>query len=306
MSKTQGPKRPSKAQLFDLEHTLKEGPVPLEKVLRGLFPEASWSVIRGAIQTGKVSVNDDPVRETRFLVRSKAQIRVRMTTPKKRAYPKVVVVHVDPQLVVVAKPAGLASVPDDQRRNGTLIQRVAAQLRGEKGREGVLGVVQRLDLETSGLIVFARTLEARAGLKAQFQKREVSRSYLALVAGRARSTTIRSNLEERSDGKRGSAAHGKFACTHVKFEEALNGASLVRCELETGRTHQIRIHLSEAGHPLLGDRRYARRRIQTPPAPRVMLHAATLGFVHPTSGESLRFEEDWPEDFQRIYQTLRR
>lgn len=292
--------------LFDTEHTLAEGPIPLEKVLRGLFPDASWSVIRRAIQTGKVSVDEAPVSALRLPVPSGAVVCVRMATPKKRGQPKVKLVYTDPQLVVVLKPAGLASVPDEQRRNGTLIQQVAAQLRGDKGREGVLGVVQRLDLETSGLMVFARTLEARTRLKEQFQAREVSRSYLALVAGRAKPATIRSYLEERADGKRGSASKGKFACTHVEVEEVLQEATLVRCRLETGRTHQIRIHLSEAGHPLLGDRRYGRRRIPTPEAPRVMLHAQTLGFVHPTSGESLRFEEPWPEDFQRVYVRLRK
>ncbi len=139
---------------------------------------------------------------------------------------------------------------------------------GHRGGRPPLGVVQRLDVETSGLLVFARSREAYASLKGQLARHRVERTYLAIVAGRAQPRTYRSHLAEGGDGRRGSTRdrkRGKRAVTHVEVVERLAEATLVSCRLETGRTHQIRIHLSEAGHPVLGDRRYARRRIAMPP-----------------------------------------
>jgi 23S rRNA pseudouridine1911/1915/1917 synthase len=210
---------------------------------------------------------------------------------------------------VVRKPAGIVSVPDDHWRRGTLAQQVQARLPRRGRRSGPLGVVQRLDRDTSGLLVFARTREARLALKELLQRRALSRHYLGLVAGKAVRATYRSHLTEHPNGKRGSTEKkhvGQFACTHVEVVERLAGATLIRCELETGRTHQIRIHLSEAGHPVLGDRRYARRGIPCPPAPRVMLHAASLSFEHPSTGQPLRFEEPMPADMVAVIDELRR
>ena len=213
--------------------------------------------------------------------------------------------------MVVRKPPGIASVPDDNWRRNALSQILAEKLRrGRTGKRQIpLGVVQRLDVDTTGLLVFTRSPEAHEPLKTQFKRRQVKRSYLAIVSGAATDRTYRSYLLEHKNGKRSSTKHrhlGKYAETHVEVIERLAGASLVRCRLETGRTHQIRIHLSEAGHPLLGDARYARRAVTTPPAPRVMLHAGELGFVHPVEEEELFFEEPMPEDMETVLGRLRR
>lgn len=209
--------------------------------------------------------------------------------------------HVDAHVVVVRKPAGIASVPfpgdPATAREWTLVDLLARRLGGRAVR-----VVQRLDRETSGVLVFARTREAEERLRHQFRQHRVQRLYLALAHGAVRAATIRSLLaEDRGDGRRGSthnARLGRLAITHVTPLAALRGATVVRCRLETGRTHQIRIHLAERGHPLVGERVYGgmppAARI---PAPRLMLHAALLGFVHPAREEPLCFLDPPPAAF---------
>jgi 23S rRNA pseudouridine1911/1915/1917 synthase len=173
-------------------------------------------------------------------------------------------------------------------------------------------IVHRLDKGTSGLLVFARTWLAKDGLASQFKQHTPEREYVALIHGSINSCTITSHLlQDRGDGIRGSrerspnhklrrSGKGQRAVTHVELLETAGGVSKVSCRLETGRTNQIRIHLSELGHPLLGERTYMRGfagpRIK---APRLMLHAARLGFVHPATGRPLAFEQPPPADFER-------
>ena len=202
--------------------------------------------------------------------------------------------------------------------------------RGERGGRPSLGVVHRLDKETSGVMVFTRTWLAKQSLTQQFRVHTVHRRYLAIAHGAVRKRTFRSHLlADRGDGLRGSArgkvtaspskarlgqhqgrgagAGGQLAITHVEPVEALEGATLVACELETGRTHQIRVHLSEAGHPVVGERVYIRGFQGEPiPAPRLMLHAAELGFVHPSTNAEVRFERPPPADFEETLARLRR
>jgi 23S rRNA pseudouridine1911/1915/1917 synthase len=177
-------------------------------------------------------------------------------------------------------------------------------------------VVHRLDRETSGLVVFTRTWLAKQRLAAQFRKHTVQRKYLAIAHGEVPSRTIRSFLvEDRGDGLRGSVrgarrhttrADAREAVTHIESIEPLDGATLIACRLETGRTHQIRIHMSESGHPLVGERVYIRGWAGKPiPAPRLMLHAAQLGFVHPATERPMSWNEDMPEDMREVWIRLR-
>ena len=292
-----------KPSLSDGEHTVRDGPAKLDRAVRSHWEGASWNQVRNAIRSGKVSVDGVVVRDETHAVDSGAVIALTMAAPRHPPAPKLddAFVFVDEHVVVVRKPHVIASVPDARHRRGTLVQLVARHLK----QRGELGVVQRLDIGTSGLIVFGRHDEATLGLKEQFRAREVERDYLAIAAGRVKATTIRSYLTEHKDGKRSSTRHkhlGKYACTHVAVEKHLAGATIIRCRLDTGRTHQIRIHLSEAGHPLLGDKRYARRHIDTPPAPRLMLHAATLAFVHPVEQTKMRYSEPMPQDMMATAQ----
>ncbi len=165
--------------------------------------------------------------------------------------------------------------------------------------------MHRLDKETSGLVVFTRTWLAKKSLSAQFRAHTTFRRYVAIVHGHIESRTFRTQfVDNRGDGLRGSRKgggrpqEGQVAITHVEALEEMLDTTLVACRLETGRTHQIRIHLSEAGHPVVGERVYVRG-FAAPliPAPRLMLHARELGFVHPATGEQVHWERDPPEDF---------
>jgi 23S rRNA pseudouridine1911/1915/1917 synthase len=174
--------------------------------------------------------------------------------------------------------------------------------------------VHRIDRETSGLMVFARTVDAERLLGIQFRKHELHRVYLAVAMGSVREQSFESNLiEDRGDGRRGSTKNpklGKHAVTHVRPLEKLEGYTVVECRLETGRTHQIRIHLSESGHPLCGDKVYrgpfpGKPIADESGAPRVALHAAELGFEHPITGEPMRFVMPLPADLSVLIDRLR-
>jgi 23S rRNA pseudouridine1911/1915/1917 synthase len=240
-------------------------------------------------------------------VREGSSVEVRMNAPRPRPsrLDPDTIVHLDAHVVVVRKPAGLATVPYQDEEPDNLEQRVRDHLTRGSGRGGVapLGVVHRIDKETSGLLVFTRTWLAKQSLSAQFRAHTVHRRYLAIARGKVASRRIESRLvADRSDGFRGSTrlpGIGQLAVTHVEALRTFAEATLVSCRLETGRTHQIRIHLSESGHPLLGERVYVRGRPEDDlPAPRLMLHAAELGFVHPATGLDLRFEAEVPADME--------
>ena len=306
--------------LRDSRHLLPAGarPRPLDRVLRELLPGTSWKAVRRLIQTGKVRVNGETVLEPTQSFGGGVTIGIHPAAPSIRravALKRDALIHVDPQVVVVNKPPGISTVPYEDEKD-TLDRQVRALLgRGPRaGRTGsALGIVQRLDKNTSGLIVLCRTRMAKEALQQQFRARTVHRRYLALVHGRCRSQTISSRLvSDRGDGLRGSTKNrllGREAVTHLRVLERFESATLVECKLETGRTHQIRIHLAEAGHPLVGERVYVRDfegDVAAASAPRQMLHAAELGFLHPVTGATLSFEEPPPEDMQRMIARVRR
>lgn len=302
----------------------------LDATVRALFG-LSWGQARDAIASGKVAVDGARGLEPTARVRAGATVALdprarKPSTPG--ALPREAVVYLDAHVIVVRKPAGVSTVPYEgpdatSVERHTLDEQVRtflSRLRdAPRGGPAALGVVHRIDKETSGLVVFTRTWLAKKGLAAQFRAHTVHRRYLAIAHGRVPKTTFRTHLvDNRGDGLRGSrelgrrANHpGQLAVTHVEPLEALSEggveATLVACTLETGRTHQIRIHLSEAGHPLLGERVYVRR-YPGPllPAPRLMLHAAELGFVHPATNRPMRWEEEPPEDFRAVLARLRR
>jgi len=286
------------------------GGQPLDRLLRERHEGSSWAEVRRLIETGKVSVNGQVQRETAARVAGGAQIELRMAAARHREGPRLpqgAIVHVDPHVVVVKKPAGISTVPYDENETGTLDELVRAEL-GRK--EAPLGIVHRIDKETSGLVLFARNLAAKLDLKNQFRVHSVRRRYRAIVHGSIQDRTIASRLvQDRGDGRRGSTNNpilGRESITHVFFREALAGATLIECRLETGRTHQIRIHLSEAGHPLVGERVYAKHNPHpTLAAPRLMLHALQLGFRHPATNLELDFEEPLPSDFLEVLARLR-
>ena len=229
------------------------------------------------------------------------------------------IVFEDEHLIVIDKPAGLVVHPAAGNLDGTLVNALLHHCAGQlSGIGGVArpGIVHRIDKDTSGLLVVAKCDAAHEGLARQFADHSIERAYLAITAGTPspRAGTVRGNIG-RSDSNRKKMAlvgegRGKHAVTHYKVLEALGDAALVECRLETGRTHQVRVHLASIGHALLGDPVYGRTPSRLRPTlqkldfHRQALHAAVLGFIHPTLGTALRFESPVPSDMRELLREL--
>ena len=287
-------------------------PLPIDRFLRQRLSGISWNRTRRLISTGKVIINGKVVRDTSDPVRGGDEVQYNPNAQNKpmSIQPKVALLYIDSQIVVADKPAGISSVPFDKHERGTLIDLVRQSLHSpEHGRGLTVHVVHRIDKETSGIVVFARTQSAFKTLKQLFRVHDIDRRYLAIVEGRLGNRTFSSRLvADRGDGRRGSTTSprlGRIATTHVRPLEYLNSTTLVECRLETGRTHQIRIQLAEAGHPLLGERVYSKTEATLVTVPRIMLHAAHLAFRHPLTGLPQVHSSDVPEDMRAIIQTLR-
>jgi 23S rRNA pseudouridine1911/1915/1917 synthase len=315
--------------LNTLEITPELAGVTLAAILRKRFPECSWSAVRHLVAARRVRVNSDLCLDPARRLKAGDIVEfLQQSLPKLQAHDDIVIRHLDRHLVVVEKPAGIPTVRHPAERDWparrkalvpTLDDLVIGQIRKEKraplkGKPGRFRIVHRLDKETSGLVVFARTVEAERGLGKQFKEHTVIRRYLAIVQGHITSRRIASRLvRDRGDRRRGSTTLpglGKEAITHVEVVEQLPGYTLLSCRLETGRTHQIRIHLSELGHPVCGDKVY-RRRPNEPPladasgAPRLALHATELGFRHPVTDEAMHWSMPLPPDLQNFLERLR-
>ena len=276
-----------------------------------------WSVAKRQIATGKVFV--DGARATAVDLRLAAgqQVELRAGAPRPRdPMREGVLVHDDAHVVVLDKPSGVNSVPYEDRETGTAMDLVRGAWRrqGKPATQIALHVVHRIDRATSGLLMFARTKQAELGLAAQLRAHTVTRSYLCVAHGAIapdRPMRIESYLvRDRGDGLRGSTTRrdqGKRAVTHVEVVQPLRGATLCRVRLETGKTHQIRIHLAEAGHPLVGEEVYIRdHHGPVIASPRLLLHAATLGFDHPVTGARIELSSPLPPGFAAMLDTLRR
>jgi len=244
---------------------------------------------RAVIDAGGVFVERARVKVASRPVRAGQAIEVNIGGALDRpAPPAPAIVHVDEHVIIADKPAGLVTAPTPESDRGDLLDQLA-------GRYGEVYLVHRIDLPTSGLLVFARTREANRRLGDAFVAHDVDREYLAVAVGAVRAQTI----DRPIDGRR--------AVTHVEPAEALAGATLVRVRLETGRTHQIRIHLAGDGHPIAGDTQHGGEvgRTFVPRPPRLALHAAVLGFTHPATGARVRFTSPWPEDLAAWIARLR-
>ena len=302
----------------------------LATIVRNLKPDLSWSRIKKLIAQGHIKISKDVCLDPARRVRAAEEVEL-LVKPDGKALDKqeIVIRHLDEHLVVVEKPPGVNSVGHPAERtwkesrkslSPTLEDLVTKQIaflskKDVKSKSARLRVVQRLDKETSGLLVFARTADAERGLGMQFFNHSVERKYLALIPGTIAPQSIESILvRDRGDGRRGSAPFsqpGKKAVTHVHLVEKFQAFTLVGCQLETGRTHQIRIHLAEKGSPVCGEKVYRTTANGTilPDGsgfPRLALHAAELGFIHPISGEPMHWNMALPEDFSKLLQHLRK
>jgi 23S rRNA pseudouridine1911/1915/1917 synthase len=228
-----------------------------------------------------------------------------------------VVAYEDEHLIVVDKPAGLVVHPAAGNLDGTLVNALLHHCRGSlSGIGGVArpGIVHRIDKDTSGLMVAAKTDRAHEGLARQFADHSIDRRYRAITGGvpRPASGSVDAPLARSAQNRKKIAIvpGGKRAVTHYATIQPLRDAALVECRLETGRTHQVRVHMASLGHALLGDPVYGRARgfpkqvLETIGFRRQALHAARLGFIHPIKGDVMAFDSDMPADMQELFSRL--
>ena len=280
----------------------------LDQALAKLLPEESRTRLARLIDSGHVRV-DGATATPRSKVKSGEAVEVRLAprveenafAPERIALE---ILHEDDDVLVIDKPAGLVVHPGSGNWSGTMLNALlhhAPQLAGLARA----GIVHRLDKDTSGLLVVAKNEPAQASLVRQLQARTVKRTYLAIARGKvAGKGTVDAPLgrHPKSRTRMAVVASGKPAVTHYRVKKAFAHHTLLECDLETGRTHQIRVHLASIGHPIEGDPVYAGRGKGL--LPRQALHAWKLAFVHPRSGKAMRFEAKPPADFAALLKKL--
>ena len=320
--------RPAQTQTFELDAT--DAGVTLAAALRRRLAGESWSDVRALCTTGKVSLDGERALDPAARVSAGQRIELRPNAPKPHTVPAGFrIAFEDTHLVVIEKPSGITSVPYERKETGTALDLIRASWKraGKRATVTPLYTVHRIDKDTSGLLAFAKTKLAERALHEVFQRHTAARAYLAVAEGDVTAARIESQIvPDRGDGIRGSTRHpnpneGQLAITYVEplrhYARKSTGpagragsivATLCRVRLETGRTHQIRIHLSERGHPLVGETVYIRDLLrdgrQPLPAPRLMLHAALLGFPHPVTGAPISLQAQPPEDFMKVIESL--
>ena len=271
---------------------------------------------QGAVIVGKTAVSD-PSRK----MQAGAHFTITLPPPvEAEAQPQDIALNVvfeDEHLIVVNKPAGMVVHPAAGNYDGTLVNALLHHCKGQlSGIGGVArpGIVHRIDKDTSGLLVAAKTTAAHEGLAKQFADHSIERTYLAVCAGHPAppAGTIDKRIG-RSDHNRkkmmvldDNSSRGKHAVTHYKTLKILSFCTLIECRLETGRTHQVRVHLASIGHALLGDPTYGRTPSKLRPIlsdlgfARQALHAASLGFIHPATDEKVVFHSEIPADMREL------
>jgi 23S rRNA pseudouridine1911/1915/1917 synthase len=323
------------------DQILRAGPAHTQRTvtafLREQLPGRSWSDVRRLISSRQVMIDGNLCLDGGRRLRGTEVVKLlaHPTAPPPREE-DVRILYLDAHLVVVDKPPRMTSVRHAEEQGWSprrkqiqptledvLPRAIARKLsRGERGRRGAppgklppVKPVHRLDRDTSGVMVFARTKAAEQGLVQQFRRHTTERRYLAVVQGHVAAQTVESSLiRDRGDGRRGSTTMteaGKRAVTHVKPLEHFDQYTLIECRLETGRTHQIRIHLAELGHPLCGETVYDKplngpAKADASGAPRLALHAAELQFDHPITSERVRFHSPLPHDLAAFLERIRR
>ncbi len=311
-------------------------PIRLDKFLVNRLERATRNRVQNAISSGAVKVNDKGVKSN-YKVRPNDTITVVLPKPLKsnEILPENIpldVIYEDEELLVINKPPGLVVHPGIGNRTGTLVNALAYHFKHLPVMEGNEpdrpGIVHRIDKDTSGLMVIAKSEHAMSHLAKQFYNHTIQRRYVAMVWSEPDSDegTLDLNIGRHERHRIEMAAYpkdgeiGKTAITHYKVLERLYYISLVECKLETGRTHQIRVHMKYNGNPVFNDERYGGNRIMKGTVytkyrrfvencfkllPRQGLHAKSIGFVHPTTGKELFFEIDLPDDMQMCIEKWR-
>jgi len=320
---------------FNLTVDQGQEPLRIDKFLMHRIERATRNKLQQAINAGMVLVNGKEVRPN-YKVKSQDEIILYsdMSPEEAEVVPESIplnIVYQDDDLMVINKPAGMVVHPGSGNYTGTLLNGIAFYLQKEGISEDALprfGLVHRIDKNTSGLLLIAKTERSMSHLAKQFYEHTIKRKYIALLWGDlkndegtiiahvGRHMRLRKLFEAYPDGE-----HGKEAITHYKVLERFNYVTLVECVLETGRTHQIRVHMKYIGHPLFNDDFYGGDKIVKGTVfskykqfvencfaicPRHALHAHTLGFLHPTSGKEMFFEAELPEDMKQLIEKWRK
>lgn len=319
-------------ELFE-HHRIKVDPgqqaIRIDKFLFERISNATRSKIQGAIKLGFVLVNDQPIKPN-YKVRPDDEIVISLPEPPRdnEVVPEDIpinIVYEDEHLLIVNKEAGMVVHPAFQNWSGTLVNALAyhfTQLPEMPNNEGRPGLVHRIDKDTSGLLVIAKTEQAMSGLAKQFFDHSIDRTYWALIWGEPKDSkgTIDVHIGRSPKDRKLTIAfpdgdYGRHAITHYEVIQELRYISLIKCNLETGRTHQIRAHMKYIGHPLFGDKTYGGDKVVKGTQfskyksfvencfkilPRQALHAKSLGFIHPISKKQMFFESDLPNDFTEV------
>jgi 23S rRNA pseudouridine1911/1915/1917 synthase len=304
----------------------------IDKFLMNLIPNATRNKIQNAATAGDIYVNDVPVKSN-YRVKPLDVVRIMLTHPpfENRVDPENIpldIVYEDDTLLLINKPANFVVHPGHGNYKGTLVNALAYHFENLPMNSSERpGLVHRIDKDTTGLLVIAKTEAAMTHLAKQFEIKTSEREYVAIVWGTVKEDegTIEGNIARHVKDRMQMSVFedpsiGKHAVTHYKVLERFGYVTLVSCILETGRTHQIRVHMKHIGHPIFNDERYGGNLILKGTTftkykqfidncfkvlPRQALHAKTLGFVHPTTGEMMRFDTELPQDMQECIEKWR-
>lgn len=319
-------------EFFEHHHIVvdpKQALLRIDKFLLDRLPNVTRTKIQAGIRDGFVKVNGAVVKPN-YKVHPNDSIQTLLPDPPRdeEVIPEDIPLNIifeDEHLLVVNKEAGMVVHPAYQNWSGTLVNALAFHFQNlpeMRGNEGRPGLVHRIDKDTSGLLVIAKTEQAMTGLAKQFFDHSIQRTYYALVWGEPDEPkgTIHVNVGRSLKDRRVTAAfptgeHGKEAITHYEVVKNMHYVTLIKCNLETGRTHQIRAHLRYLGHPLFNDATYGGDQILKGTVftkykqfvqncfkvmPRQALHAKTLGFIHPVTKDKIEFDSELPEDFKDV------
>ena len=304
-------------ELIEIKYKF-ELPMRLDRWLVSQRPEQSRTSIQNFINSGLILINYKPAKAKTPLKQGDS-VQIWLTPPEPLPYLKPEKMHLDilfedKHIIVINKSSGVTVHPAPGHKSGTLVNGLLAHCKNLPGINGKLrpGIVHRLDKDTSGCIVVAKSQEALVNLQLQIKNKIASRNYLAVIHGAPKQNegTILGNIGRHPiDRKKYAVVEenlGRYACTHWKLIEKIGNYSLMSFKLDTGRTHQIRVHCSYIKHPILGDPLYGRCKKLPCNLSGQALHANRLGLIHPINGNEMIFEADLPYEFQKLLKTIKK
>jgi len=282
--------------------SLVKHPISLAEHLRGIYPSSSNNAIKKLLEHDRVRVNGAIMRIGKTLLQPGDRVEVGEKVFVARLPEELDILHEDDHLLVINKKANLLTIATKKEKEETVYAYLSAYVKAQKPANKIF-VVHRLDKKASGVLVFARSEEMKEKLQTQFETYDIERIYIAIVEGRVKdeSGTVQNYLAENRAYKvyvTDDEQAGKLAVTNYRVDKRTPGYTWLEITTETGRKHQIRVHLAGLGHPVIGDKEYGSKRN---PLQRLGLHASRLGFVHPVTGKKMSFEVDAPPAFRKMF-----